>query len=105
MSNAAVRVIDTNAFHDVMSMREELLKEYDQINTDFDTIRDTLLSNWKGKGADEFKMDAVNVKRNIGGINVVLKTMSDTLLDCLDEIKNTDNESGDVCRQPPCEEG
>ena len=96
-----VVTIDTGAFVAVMGIRGELLADYDKINNEFDRIRDTLLANWEGKGKDEFQKDATNIKRNIGGICDVLKTMSDTLTDCLEIITLSDAQAGAANREPP----
>ena len=100
MSNAGVNTIDTSAFDAVMGIRGELLTDYDKLNADYDKIISTLLENWDGKGAEAFEGDATKVKTNIGGIYDILKTMSDTLLDCKEIITLSDNQIGDVNREP-----
>jgi len=103
MSNGGINVIDTKSFVAVMDTRAELVSEYDRIIKEYDRIIATLLNNWDGKGADAFKADATVVGKNIGGINDVLKIMSDTLVDCLEVIKDADRQIGDANREPPPE--
>lgn len=100
MSNTGFRAIDTASFDAVMDIRAELLSDYDKINADYERITNTLLDNWKGRGADAFRADAARVRTNIGGIYDILKIMSDTLIDCREIIGMTDNQLGEVNRDP-----
>jgi uncharacterized protein YukE len=81
MSDGCV-TLDTKAFDAVSDVREKLIHDYNQINEDYISIVETLLSNWAGYGADAFKKDAIKVKENISGIADILQTMCDTLADC-----------------------
>lgn len=92
--------LDTKAFDAVKDLKDEIITDYDRINSDYDKIITKLLANWKGRGADAFREDATKVKTNIGGIYDILKTMCDTLDDCRKVIAEADSGNGDFCRSP-----
>ena len=93
-------VLDTRAFDDALSRKENLISSYNAINEEYDRIVSTLLSNWKGKGADAFKKDAAAVKTNIVGIYDILKIMCDTLTDCRAVFAECDTALGEYNRDP-----
>ena len=72
----------------------------DIINTTYDDIVKTLLSNWVGEGADAFEIDAKKVKANINDIYDILKLMCDTLTDCRQIFDECDKALGDYNRNP-----
>ena len=72
-------VLDTKAFDQALAKKDTLIQSYNELNQEYDRIVNTLLQNWKGRGANAFKKDATTVKTNIVGIFDVLKTMCDTI--------------------------
>jgi len=100
MTDNGCQTIDTKAFDAVMDIKDELVSDYDKLNSEYDRIIETLLSNWQGKGADAFREDATKVKTNIGGIHDILNTMCDTLTDCRSIIAETDTAMGDFNSKP-----
>ena len=89
MPNQGYNLLDSRKFDEFINARASLLSEYDSINQKFNTIVQNLanpqnpqISNWKGQGADAFIQDAQQVRTNIKGIQDILKTMCDTLIDC-----------------------
>ena len=44
-------LLDTKSFDTFMAQKESLVQRYHQINTTYDDIVKTLLSNWVGEGA------------------------------------------------------
>lgn len=97
--NGLVR-LDTSAFDKALGLRDEILRSYDKINTEYARIEKALLANWKGRGADAFKKDSRAVRTNLVGLNDILKTMCDTLADCKDIFAQCDSELGKYNSDP-----
>ncbi len=93
-------LLDTRAFDDFLNSKDTLLKKYDEINTRYESIVNTLLQDWKGAGAAAFEDDAKMVKANITGIYDILKTMCDTLTDCRKIFEECDKALGEYNRNP-----
>lgn len=93
-------LLDTDAIDAAISKKGDFLKRYDQINQDFDRIVETLLDNWKGRGARAFENDAYEVRTNLTGIYDILKTMCDVLTDCREIIGEIDSAIGQYNRNP-----
>ncbi len=97
-------LLDTRAFDKALEMKDTLLKDYDTINKNFDDTVNTLLKNWKGRGADAFKKDAQTVRTNIVGLNDILKTMCDMLEDCKEIFAECDSALGEFNKNPQSSE-
>ena len=93
-------VLDTRKIDEAIAMKDDLIKQYDDLNTTYDKIVSDLDNNWKGHGADAFMLDAKTVKQNITGIYDILKTMCDTLVDCKEVFAECDKGLGDYNRNP-----
>lgn len=103
MANSEYNVLDTRSFDAFIAEKESLVQRYDDINTTYDQIVKTLLDNWRGEGADAFRIDAKKVKANITGIYDILKIMCDTLTDCRQIFDECDRALGDYNRNPESE--
>ena len=93
-------LLDTKAFDAAIAKKDDLIRQYDEINNEYDRIVNTLLNNWKGRGANAFKKDAQTVKTNIVGIFDILKIMCDTLTDCRAIFAECDTSLGEYNRNP-----
>lgn len=82
--------LDTGAFEAFISSQNSLKQRYDIIKSSYSTIVTDLLKNWKGRGADAFKVDSEKVIANLVGIQDILSTMCDTLSDCYDIFSECD---------------
>lgn len=51
---------------------QEAIKEFDAIKKEFENINSTLLTKWKGMGADAYKQETDRIFEKIGGIKDVL---------------------------------
>ncbi len=91
-------VLDTRAFDAAIARKQDLIRSYNALNTEYDRIVNTLLANWKGRGATAFQKDAQTVKTNIVGIFDILKTMCDTLTDCKEIFAECDTALGECNR-------
>lgn len=92
-------VLDTRAFDVAIAKKDDLISKYDAINNEYDDIVNTLMNNWKGKGANAFKKDAQTVKTNIVGIYDILRVMCDTLTDCRAIFAECDTALGEYNRE------
>lgn len=87
-----------------MSESEAAIAEFDAIKDEFNSINSTLLSKWKGQGADAYKKETDHILDNIGGIKDVLDSMNnETVKSIVDEYTKADNELGEYNRNPPTE--
>ncbi len=87
-----------------MSESEAAIAEFDAIKDEFNSINSTLLSKWKGQGADAYKKETDHILDNIGGIKDVLDSMNnETVKSIVDEYTRADNELGEYNRNPPTE--
>lgn len=75
-------VLDTREFDKFIANQGSFVTRYNELSKEYDTIIKTLLNEWKGKGADAFYSDSQKVRTNISGIQEILQTMCDTLIDC-----------------------
>ena len=100
MADSGFVLLDTKSFDNVINKKNDLINEYDRINNEYDRIVNTLLQNWKGRGAAAFRKDAQTVKTNITGIFDILKLMCDTLEDCRSIYAECDKGLGDYNRNP-----
>lgn len=89
-----------------MSESAEAISEFDAIKEKFNSINSTLLSKWKGEGAEAYKRETDHILENIGGIRDVLDGMNnDAVKGIVDEYKKLDNELAEYNRNPPSDGG
>lgn len=100
MSGNGFVLLDTRAFDAAIAKKQSLINTYNELNTEYDRIVNTLLQNWKGRGAAAFQKDAQTVKTNIVGIFDILKIMCDTLTDCKEIFAECDTALGEYNRNP-----
>lgn len=104
MANNEYVTLDTRSFDAFIESKDSLIKQYDELNTEYDRIVSALLANWKGRGAAAFAKDAKTVKTNIVGIYDILKILCDTLTDCRSIFEECDAGLGDYNRNPEAEQ-
>lgn len=92
--------LDTKAFDEALSRKQDLIRSYNAIDQEYDRIVKNLLDNWKGRGAAAFRKDAQTVKTNIVGIFDILKMLCDTLSDCKEVFTECDAALGEYNREP-----
>lgn len=100
MSDGGFVVLDTKAFDEAIAKKQDLINSYNALNQEYDRIVNSLLDNWKGRGAAAFQKDAMTVKTNIVGIFDILKIMCDTLSDCKEIFAECDAALGEYNRNP-----
>lgn len=82
--------LDTSAIIDFLSNENDLKSKYSSITSDWNTVVQGLEEHFKGYGADAFFKDTKKVSCTLDGVGDVLKTMCDTLRDCLDVYNEAD---------------
>lgn len=55
---------------------QDAITEFERIKTKFKEINETLLSNWKGAGADQYKKEVDNILEKIGSVAEVLDAIN-----------------------------
>jgi len=100
MDNDSFVYLDTSAIDKAIDMKDDILNGYRKIGEEYNRIVDTLLKNWNGKGAEAFDRGAKSVRDNINGIDDVLKTMIDTLIDMKEVYAEIDGKLGEYNRNP-----
>ena len=84
----------------------EAIHEFDAIKEKFNSINSTLLSKWKGEGAEAYKRETDHILENIGGIRDILDGMNnDAVKSIKDEYTRLDNELAEYNRNPPSGDG
>lgn len=88
-----------------VSQSAEAITEFDAIKEKYESINTTLLSKWKGEGADSYQTETSHILENIGGIKDILDTINNgALKDIIDAYNKVDNELGEFNRNPKTEE-
>ncbi|MDR1640966.1 MAG: hypothetical protein LBT59_14825 [Clostridiales bacterium] len=90
--------LDTREFDKFIEIKPKLISKYEALSEKYDEIISTLLNSWKGEGAEAFKEDARKVKSNIVGIQDILQTMCNTLVDSRDIFGECDTSLGEANR-------
>lgn len=79
----------------------EAIREFNAIKTDFESINSTLLGSWKGKGADAYRNETDHILEKVGGVEDVLKAISEGVLrDIKENYMKLDAELGEFNRNP-----
>ena len=99
MLDIRYQLLDSRAFDEFLSSKDEILSTYAHLNNDYERIRRTLLADWEGRGADAFSSDSSKVRTNLNGIYEILKLMCDTLTDCRLIFEACDSSLGDGNRE------
>lgn len=78
----------------------EAIKEFAAIRTEFERINNTLLANWDGVGKASYKSVSEHILEKVGGIQEVLKTINDTIVnDLVEQYHSVDKELGESNRK------
>lgn len=84
---------------------EEVIKEFDSIKTEFESINSSLLSKWKGVGADAYKDESDHILEKIGGVEDILKGINEGVVkDIKDCYMKLDEQLAQFNRNPQSEE-
>lgn len=104
MANGKFVSADITAIARFMDESPAIIREYDEIKKQFNTINETLLKSWKGDGADAYKRETDHILENIGGIKDVLDGLNNSAIkDIRDSYSKLDEELGQFNRNPKTE--
>ena len=81
-------LLDTGIIRNAISRKAEFLKRYDDLRDEYVRIVKELSENWK------------KVQKKIGSIYDILKTMSDTIDDCITVFSECDTSLGKYNENP-----
>ncbi|MBR1391333.1 MAG: hypothetical protein IJ567_07830 [Lachnospiraceae bacterium] len=80
---------------------ENAVREFNAIKEQFRNVNATLLSKWKGEGADAYRYETDHILEEIGGIEEVLKSINEEVLKDIKEAYVTlDDQLAEFNRNP-----
>lgn len=80
---------------------EAVIKEFNSIKTEFESINSTLLKKWQGEGADAYKDETDHILEKIGGVEDVLKGINEgVIMDIKDNYMSLDEQLAEFNRNP-----
>lgn len=103
MSESGFVSIDTRAFDKCIARKDEFIRRYSEIVTDYDAIINRLSENWSGEAANVFFEDARKIRTNIVGIADILSKMCSTMEDIRAVLAEVDSSLGEFNRNPDAE--
>jgi len=84
----------------------EVIIEFNAIKDRFNSINSTLLSKWKGEGADAYKQETDHILEKIGGVADVLDGLNNGAVAAVKENYTAlDEELGEFNKNPGGDEG
>ena len=88
-----------------VSQSAETIKEFQEIKDKLNEINSTLLSSWKGHGANAYKSETDHILEKIGSLKDVLNTLNDEVISSIiDTYNQLDDALTDFNRNPVSEE-
>lgn len=101
MADEAFVSADISKISKFMSDSEDVIAEFSEIKEKFDAINATLLSKWKGEGADAYKKETDHILENIGGLKDALDGINNGAVKSIkDEYTNLDTQLAEFNRNP-----
>lgn len=83
----------------------EAIAEFNSIKEKFESVNSTLLSKWKGEGADAYRKETDHILENIGGIKDILDGINNSAVkDIKDNYLKLDSELGEFNKNPQTDE-
>lgn len=106
MANSEFVLADIDKLSQFEQKSQEAIAEFDAIKEKFNEINATLLSKWKGEGADAYKNETDHILENIGGIKDVLDSINNGVVkDIKDNYLQLDAELAEFNRNPQSDDG
>lgn len=79
----------------------DAISEFKQIKTDYETLNTNLMKQWKGQGAEAYKLQADHIMENIGDFETNLNTLNEEVVQViLDEYSKVDEELAAINLNP-----
>lgn len=105
MADEAFVSADIEKFLRFQEESGEIIKEFNSIKTEFESINSTLLKKWKGEGAEAYKEETDHILEKIGGVEDVLKGINEGVMnDIKDSYLQLDEQLAEFNRNPQSEE-
>ena len=107
MADAAFVSADIDKIAQFEEKSQQAIAEFDEIKAKFDEINATLLGQWKGEGADAYKLETDHILEKIGSIKDILDGINNGVVkDVKDNYLSLDEELGNFNKNPQsAEEG
>lgn len=86
-----VKHLDTLHFNDTMSAYANYIRQFEEIVRDVNSITNTMIDNWKGKGRNAFEKDCRQVQLNLKDISEIMYDLREALCDAHAEYMKTDS--------------
>lgn len=100
-----IRCADVGKLEKFESDSNDAIKEFNRIKTKFKDINDTLLTKWKGAGADQYKTEVDHILEKIGSVSEVLEAINESVKSIKDTYNQIDEDLGKFNENPSSEEG
>ncbi|MBO4697903.1 MAG: hypothetical protein J5643_11615 [Lachnospiraceae bacterium] len=106
MADAAFVSADTTKIADFEKQSAEAIQEFAAIKTEFNTINQTLLSAWKGAGANAYKYETDHILEKIASVEDVLNAINEGAVKSIRSTYSELDESlGEYNRNPDSGDG
>lgn len=106
MSDSAFKSADTTKIAEFERQSAEVISEFAAIKEEFGRINGTLLSAWKGSGANAYKYETDHILEKIGSVEDVLNAINESAVkDIRSTYSEADEQLGEFNRNPHSEEG
>jgi len=106
MAKGAFVSADIAKISKFLSDSEVAIKEFNDIKEKFNSINSTLLSKWKGKGAEAYEKETGHILENIGGVKDVLDGINNSAVKSIkEEYDKLDKQLEEFNRNPQSGEG
>ncbi|MDR2492233.1 MAG: hypothetical protein LBD25_02050 [Coriobacteriales bacterium] len=104
MADSAFVSADIGKIEKFISESSSAVTEFNAIKDKFGSINSTLVSKWKGVGADSYKHETDHILEKIGSVKDVLDAISTSVTDIKENYTALDTALGDFNKNPQAEE-
>ena len=99
-NDAVFKKVDTTKIGEFIDKSPALVEEFENIKKDFNSINETLLGQWKGEGAKEYKQETDHILEKIGDLKAVIDEINNsTIKDIRKQFSDVDNDLGTFNRE------
>ena len=100
VNDAVFKVVDTTEISKLQTKAQQLVQDFEDLKTTFNTINETLLKSWQGEGADEYKYETDHILEKIGDMNSAVDALNtDGISNVRQSISDMDAELGEQIRK------
>lgn len=92
---------DIGKLENFISGCQDAITEFDAIKQEFNDINSTLLTNWKGAGADAYKKETDHILENLTVLKDVVDDINNGVInDIIENYNKLDEELGEFNKNP-----